>query len=425
MRRVLFCLTVLIPLACDEYNPSTDDGAGGVKSTVKSATGGSSAAEGSSPFGGNADTAAIATANAGKSAVDAAGNQATAGSYAVGGSAGATSGTSAGGTESVAGASFGSPSSAGASAMAFNCGLPTAAAGSSGVARPSGTVGGFKVIDWAGFKGAVSFTFDDGNSSQLDNYRTLMSLGVRYTFFLMGMNATSNKAKWQQAVADGNELGNHTQYHVQGDPIASDVAAGQQTIESTYNVKSYTMAAPFGNDYTSIAPSYHFLNRGVSNGLMKPNSDAEAFDTWCFIPELDAKTAAFDAEVNEARAGNGWKVILVHGFAGDSSAYKPVDIDQFKQAVLNAKAPGDLWIDTFANVGAYWRGQAAVSKVQPTTSGSDQTWNWTLPEHFPPGKCLRVRVTGGTLKQNGNVLPWNEHGYYEMSLDAGSVTLSP
>jgi len=60
-----------------------------------------------------------------------------------------------------------------------------------------------------------------------------------------------------------------------------------------------------------------------------------------------------------------------------------------------------------------------------TTSGSDQTWTWTLPAHFPPGKCLRVTADGGTLKQGGTPLVWDPHGYYEVSLDAGALTLSP
>jgi hypothetical protein len=44
---------------------------------------------------------------------------------------------------------------------------------------------------------------------------------------------------------------------------------------------------------------------------------------------------------------------------------------------------------------------------------------------FPAGKFLRVTVDGGTLSQSGVIVPWDDHGYYEIALDAGSVTLSP
>jgi len=33
-------------------------------------------------------------------------------------------------------------------------------------------------------------------------------------------------------------------------------------------------------------------------------------------------------------------------------------------------------------------------------------------------------VTGGTLRQGGKVLPWNDAGYYEVALDPGSLTIS-
>ena len=53
-----------------------------------------------------------------------------------------------------------------------------------------------------------------------------------------------------------------------------------------------------------------------------------------------------------------------------------------------------------------------------------ETWTWSLPAHFPTGKTLRVTVDGGTLAQNGTPLLWNDHGYYEVALDMGSLTWS-
>jgi hypothetical protein len=63
--------------------------------------------------------------------------------------------------------------------------------------------------------------------------------------------------------------------------------------------------------------------------------------------------------------------------------------------------------------------------VTSTKAGNNQTWSWTLPANFPPGHYLRVKVDGGTLSQGGTALGWSSHGYYEVSLDAGSLTLSP
>ena len=66
-----------------------------------------------------------------------------------------------------------------------------------------------------------------------------------------------------------------------------------------------------------------------------------------------------------------------------------------------------------------------MSALTAAHDGDDLVYSWTLPAHFPPGQYLRVKVDGGTVKQLGTELSWDEHGYYEITLDAGSVTISP
>jgi hypothetical protein len=332
----------------------------------------------------------------------------------------------AGGSAGTASNIAGQAGAGGSGASALTaCGLP--AAGSPGVPRPSGAPGNLAVLAWAGFKGAVSYTFDDGNATQIAHYGELKALGVRYTFFLIGNKIPSTVSAWQTAIADGHEIGNHTQTH--NSVTQTDVEQGDQTIRTSLGVTPYTMANPNGTTtYSQWAQALYFLDRGVSNGLMMPGREGsggvDPFNTRCFIPATGAAASAFNSEVDSAVSQGGWRVVLVHGFTGGTDgAYQPVDIAEFTSAVTYAKGKADLWIDSYMNVGAYWRGQNAFP-AQPATSGADQTWTWTLPEHFPPGKCLRVKVDGGTLKQGGTELVWDDHGYYEIALDAGSVTLS-
>jgi hypothetical protein len=283
------------------------------------------------------------------------------------------------------------------------------------------------VLNWAGFKAAVSYNFDDANSSQVSNYATLNGLGVHFTLYLIGNKVAASQATWAQAAKDGHELGNHTQDH--NSVTAQNVDQGQQTIETDFAVKIHTMAAPNGTTgYDAFAQTRYLLNRGVANGLMMPGNETapSPFNTYCYIPPTGASASAFNSEVDSARSSGGWRVILVHGFTGGTDgAYQPVDLTQYVSAVNYAKSFPDLWIDTMMNVGAYWRGQNAFNMATMATAGSNQTWTWTLPPNFPPGKYLRVTVSGGTLKQNGTTLAWDSHGYYEVSLDDGSVTLSP
>jgi hypothetical protein len=296
-----------------------------------------------------------------------------------------------------------------------------------------GAVGGLKVLNWAGFAAAVSYNFDDSNSSQISNYAALEALGVHYTFYAWGSRIPGALAAWQQAVTDGHEMGNHTQDHSDATLTAgngqSDVDQCDSTLKTSLAVTAYTFAEPNGTaGWETPAMVHHFLSRGVADGLMMPGDETMTppNNLHCYIPPTGAATSAFNAEVDGAVSGGGWRVILVHGFTGgNDSAFQPVDIGQYTAGVTYAKSRTNLWIDTMINVGAYWRGQNAFNKATMTPSGSSTTYTWTLPANFPPGKYLRVTVTGGNVTQSGTALPWDPHGYYEISLDVGSLTVGP
>jgi hypothetical protein len=187
------------------------------------------------------------------------------------------------------------------------------------------------------------------------------------------------------------------------------------------------MAAPFGDgSYRELAMSRFLFNRGVQGGLVLPNDDTDPFVLPCFVPDANAPASAFDVHVEGAHRAGGWAIVLVHGFTGGTDgAYKAVRIDDFASAVAHARARDDVWIDSLVAVGAYWRAQKLLAATTPSTAGDTTTWSWTLPPHFPPGKYLRVKVDGGTLTQAGKPLAWDDHGYYELGLDAGTLTLGP
>jgi peptidoglycan/xylan/chitin deacetylase (PgdA/CDA1 family) len=307
-------------------------------------------------------------------------------------------------------------------------GLPVPA-GPGAVPRPAATgpLGDLAILDWAGFTSAVTYTFDDANSSQIQHYRDLNGLDVRFTFYLITSKAEARDPVWKQALQDGHELGNHTKSHMHGG-TAADVDAGQAFLEGTYGISVWTMVAPYGDlSYKPIATTRYLVNRGVSNGLVgtAANDPADPFNLYCYIPPTGARASAFNAQIDAARAARKWRIVLVHGFSGGSdNAYQPIDIREFAASVNHTRSLGDVWIDSMVNVASYWRGQKAVAAAQVATGANGKTWSWTLPSHFPPGKFLRVRADGGTLSQGGKPLAWDDHGYYEMALDPGSVTLS-
>jgi hypothetical protein len=303
------------------------------------------------------------------------------------------------------------------------------------VPKPAGPVGNLKVLNWAGFHAAITYTFDDSIPSQIANYPKLQATGVRMTLFLVGAS-DGNSPVWAQAAKDGHELGNHTEHHCHADATgcAWGTYAGSleaeydlctSHIEQTYGVSNvWTTASPYGDKgYDKVAKTRFFLNRGVQGGQVAPNDNSDPNDLPTYAASAGKTASTFNAFIDSAHSSGNWQIFLFHSLGGDGG-YAPVNVADVIASIDHAKSTGDIWIDTFVNVGAYWAGQKAVTNAISTKSGKDTLITWKLPDHFPPGKYLRVTVTGGTLTQAGSVLPWNDAGYYEVALDPSSLTIS-
>jgi peptidoglycan/xylan/chitin deacetylase (PgdA/CDA1 family) len=326
-----------------------------------------------------------------------------------------------------------------ASGLPAVSGLPAPSA--SGVPRPSGAPGNLRVLDWAGFKGAVSWTFDDAQPSHIAHYAELNAVGVPMTFYVTTNNAAEPGflETWRRAVNDGHELGNHSVHHCRADltgctsggPLATLGAeldeATSYIVQQTPQTNVWTAASPFGDEgYDDAAAARFFVNRGVPTGTVAPNDDTDPFNLPVHPVVADETAAEFNQVTDEARASGQWVTFLVHTLTPTGANwYAPVAIGEVTAGMKHARSLPDVWTGTLRDVAAYWRGQKLLSETRPTVTGTSTTWTWTLPPHFPSGKVLRATVSGGTLSQSGRPLPWNGHGYYELALDAGALTLSP
>jgi peptidoglycan/xylan/chitin deacetylase (PgdA/CDA1 family) len=324
-------------------------------------------------------------------------------------------------------------------------GLPVLS-GSGGMPQPSGAVGGLKVLDWAGFAGATSFTFDDSQPSQIAHYAELQAVGIPVTFYISTGNSGESgyDSTWSQAVKDGHEIGNHTVHHCHADltgcsfPNESLADAGVTLGEELDQCNSFipmhtgqsdvwTGASPFGDTgYDSEASSRFLVYRGVNSGMIAPNDGTNATNLPCHLAAAMETAATFDTAIDSAHSAGRWLIILIHSILPTSAQwYNPVNITDVTASMTHLKSLADMWADSVVNIGAYWVGEKLVSAATSTTSAGSTTWTWTLPAHFPAGKYLRVTFTGGTPSQGGTPLVWNDHGYYEIALDTGSLTLSP
>lgn len=305
----------------------------------------------------------------------------------------------------------------------------------SNVPKPSGTAGNLKVLDWAGFDAAVSFTFDDALSSQIQNYAALNAPGVKLTFYLISTN-NGTSPTWTQAAKDGHELGNHTAHHCHDDGTgcASGTYAGSLAdeldqctmhIETQFGVSDvYSAASPYGDmGYDTPDSTRFLLNRGVQGGSVGANDSTNPFELPCHTAAMGETASQFNAATDTALGAKKWQIFLIHSLGGDGG-YNPVSITDVTSAITHAQSAGRIWADSLVHVGAYWRAEKLFAGLSPTAAGAAQTWSWTLPAHFPKGRYLRVKVDGGRLSQGGATLAWSTHGYYEVALDAGTLTLT-
>ena len=120
------------------------------------------------------------------------------------------------------------------------------------------------VFQWPGGKrGAVSLSFDDARLSQIDRGLDLLKQHhVKVTFFVQSNNLSRRLEGWQRAVAEGHEIGNHTETHpctgnyafsrhndledYSLQRMAADIDGANQEIERMLGVKPRTFAYPCG-----------------------------------------------------------------------------------------------------------------------------------------------------------------------------------
>lgn len=348
-----------------------------------------------------------------------------------------TSSSGAGGTSAASGSS-----GAGGGGVSAVSNLPVPP-GSGAEPQPSGAAQNLVVLPWAGFHSAVTYTFDDAQPSHIAHWPELKAEGIRGTFYLNTLSQASEAgfdATWQDALKDGWELGNHTVHHCYANGMCTNGATFTTIDAELDDVTTYiegtakqadvwTAAYPFGDTgYEPASMSRFFLARGVSPGTIAPGGATDPFNLPCVaaVAAGGEPASKFSGDIDAARAQGSWLIFLFHSIAPTSQAwYATTDITAITGSIDHAKSLADVWIDSVVNVGAYWVAQKLVAGAAPTTNGGATSWSWKLPAHFPPGKFLRVTVDGGKLSQGGHALAWDAHGYYEVALDAGTLSLSP
>ena len=297
--------------------------------------------------------------------------------------------------------------------------------------------GPITTVPWDGHPGAVSFTFDDCEISQLNNLGEYFEQNqdIKVTFFLTGGMNAGNQSKYFPMVEKGHEIGNHSKTHA--DLTSSNNLTGEITdykydLEQRSKAEVVSFATPYCyyNDAVEaeIAKA-HIVNRNCQ-GATKYKWDEEP--VWERISSdcYQGNTQQSKGNMSEAKQKNAWTVQLNHGVDGAGFGYGITPSDMIS-IMDEAKAQG-LWRAPMGRVAAYYRAHFVIDKAAATDVDGGFKVTWTSPHPaMPKSVPLRVKIEGAegkTVKQKGKEIEAESDGSFViefMDLELEVVSAAP
>jgi peptidoglycan/xylan/chitin deacetylase (PgdA/CDA1 family) len=289
-----------------------------------------------------------------------------------------------------------------------------------------------KVAPWNGYKGAVSFTFDDGDPSHLSvAIPELDKRKIHGTFFLI-VKSMGGVGPWKAAAATGHELASHSATHTnpaqfKPDQEEAEIAGAAKTLEQTYGHPMTSFAYPF----SAITPSLkakvektHLLARGGAGPLIPPDPEPDWMNLVSQVTLTETKVDVYKGWIDEALAKGAWSIFMIHGLEGTSWGYSPIKKVDFA-ATLDHVKDKDLWVAPFGEVGAYFRAQKVLEKVKGVADKGGTKWEWKVPPLFPKGVVLKVKIDPAKqeLRQKDAPIKPDAKGLCPIKFDEGSVVL--
>jgi peptidoglycan-N-acetylglucosamine deacetylase len=246
-----------------------------------------------------------------------------------------------------------------------------------------------KPFQWPnGKRAAVSLSFDDARTSQIDVGLALLNAhGVKATFYLEAANIRNRLQGWKKAAADGHEIGSHTVTH----PCTGNYAFSRHNaledytlqmmedqindasaqIQQLLGVKPRTFAYPCGQkfvgrglDVRSYVPlvAEHFI---AGRGYLDESPNDPAF---CDLAQAmgtpfdDMDLEHMKAIVDEAAKQGRWVIFVGHDIG--PRGYQVTDSATLGALCDYLKDPANaVWLGTVEEVAQYiWQQRGIGAK---------------------------------------------------------------
>ena len=286
-----------------------------------------------------------------------------------------------------------------------------------GVAAYAGPI---TTVPWDGHPGAVSFTFDDCEISQLNNLGEYFDKNddIKVTFFLTGGMNAGNQSKYFPMVEKGHEIGNHSKTHADltnTNNLKGEVTDYKHDLEQRSGAEVISFATPYCyyNDAVEAEiAKEHIVNRNCQ-GATKYKWDEEPIWERISSDCYQGNTQQSKGNMSEAKQKNAWTVQLNHAVTG-GGGYS-IGKDDMISIMDEAKAQG-LWRAPMGRVAAYYRAHFVIDKATSTDIEGGFKVTWTSPHSaMPKSVPLRVKIEGAegkTVKQKGKEVKAEDDGSY-------------
>ena len=229
-----------------------------------------------------------------------------------------------------------------------------------------------------GRQAAVSLSFDDARLSQADVGLPLLDeLGVRATFYIMAEGVAQRLGAWQQAIAAGHEIGNHTLTHPCSgnfpwsrdraiedftlDRMEQELIGANTTILEMLGVAPTTFAYPCGQTYVGRGQSLksyiplvakHFL---AGRGFRQEVANDPEFCDVAQLCAYDSDGKSFEELrilVDTAIEQGRWLVLAGHEIGEQGRQTTRVStIQELCRYCMQRQE--EVWIDTVAAVATH------------------------------------------------------------------------
>ena len=281
--------------------------------------------------------------------------------------------------------------------------------------------GPITTVPWNGHPGAVSFTFDDSEISQLNNLGDYFEKNqdIKVTFFMTGGMNAGNQSKYFPMAEKGHEIGNHSKTHsdlTKSNNLKSEITDYKYDLEQRSKAEVVAFATPYCyyNDAVEaeIAKA-HIVNRNCQ-GATKYKWDEEPIWERISSDCYQGNTQQSKGNMSEAKQKNAWTVQLNHGVDGAGFGYGITPSDMIS-IMDEAKAQG-LWRAPMGRVAAYYRAHFVIDKATSTNIDGGFKVTWKSPHSaMPKSVPLRVKIEGAngkTVKQKGKEIQAEDDGSF-------------